>query len=171
MGFHDAGRVMNLYLLRHADAEEASKSGKDADRALSQSGRETMEIVAAAFARLAEPALIVHSPLRRARETAEFVAARLPKAKVAEAPWLVPESDPREGFEQTAAKGRSGDVLWVGHQPHLGRALGFAVTGSIDVELPMKKAAFARVSFSGSHPSPPGSLKWLVSPGVAQKIR
>ena len=160
---------MNLYLLRHADAEDASSTGKDSDRAPSARGREVMKVVGAAFARVAEPAEIFHSPLRRARETAEFVGAALSKAKLVEVPWLTPESDPRIAFDEIRA--RRGDVLWVGHQPHLGRALGYAVTGSDDAELPMRKASIARVSFSGSHPSPPGTLKWLMSPGLAQHIR
>jgi len=160
---------MNLYLLRHAEAEDASSTGKDADRALSDRGREVMKVVGAAFARVAETDEIFHSPYRRARETAELVGVALPKAKLIEVPWLAPESDPRIGFDEIRA--RRGDLLWVGHQPHLGRALGYAVTGSDEAELPMKKASIARVSFSGSHPSPPGSLKWLISPGLAQKIR
>ena len=160
---------MNLYLLRHAEAEDGSSTGKDADRALSARGRDMMKAVGAAFAVVADPAEIFHSPLRRARETAELVAAHLPKAKLAEVPWLTPESDPRTAFDEIRA--RRGDVLWVGHQPHLGRALGYAVTGSGEAEIPMKKASIARVTFSGSHPSPPGTLKWLISPGLAQKIR
>lgn len=160
---------MNLYLLRHADAEVASSTGKDADRALSAKGRDVMKVVGGAFARVAEPAEIFHSPLRRARETAELVAAHLPNAKITEVPWLTPESDPRLAFD--AIRSRRGDLLWVGHQPQLGRALGYAVTGSDEAELPMKKAAIARVSFSGTHPSPPGTLKWLISPGLAQHIR
>jgi phosphohistidine phosphatase SixA len=160
---------MNLYLLRHADAEVASSTGKDADRALSAKGRETMKVVGAAFARVAEPAEIFHSPLRRARETAEFVAAQLPGASLTEVPWLTPESDPRIAFDEIRA--RRGDLLWVGHQPHLGRTLGYAVTGTEEAEIPMKKASIARISFSGTHPSPPGTLKWIISPGLAQRIR
>jgi len=160
---------MNLYLLRHAEAQDASSTGKDADRPLTAKGREVMKIVGAAFALVADPAEILHSPLRRARETAEFVAVHLPKAKVTEVPWLTPESDPRLAFD--GIRDRRGDLLCVGHQPNLGRALGYAVTGSDDAELPMKKASIARISFSGSHPSPPGTLKWLISPGLAQHIR
>jgi phosphohistidine phosphatase len=160
---------MNLYLLRHAEAEDASSTGKDADRSLSAKGREVMKVVGAAFARVAEPAEIFHSPLRRARETAELVGAALPKARLVEVPWLTPESDPRIAFDEIRA--RRGDLLWVGHQPHLGRALGYALTGSDDADLPMKKASIARISFSGSHASAPGSLKWLISPRLAQHIR
>lgn len=159
---------MNLFLLRHADAEDVSSTGKDADRALSARGREQMEVVAKAFARVGEPNEIFHSPLRRAKETAEFVAAQIPKAKLTSVAWLVPDADPRLGFDEIRG---GGDVLWVGHQPHLGRVLGYSVTGSADAEIPMKKAAIARISFSGTHPSPPGTLKWLISPALAQRIR
>jgi len=161
---------MNLYLLRHADAEDFAASRKDFDRALSERGREVMEVVAAAFERVAEPKTIWHSPYLRAKETALFIAGKMPKAKIRESPMLVPEADPREIFVALGG-GKTGDVLLVGHQPHLGRALGLAVTGSADIEIPMHKGSIARVSFSGTRPSPPGSLKWLISPSLAQQLR
>jgi phosphohistidine phosphatase len=161
---------MNLYLLRHADAEDFAASRKDPDRSLSAHGREVMEVMAAAFERVGEPKTIWHSPYARAKETALFIALKMPKAKIRETPMLVPEADPREIFVALAG-GKGGDVLLVGHQPHLGRTLGLAVTGNADVEIPMHKGSIARVSFPGSHPSPPGSLKWLLSPSLAQHVR
>ena len=161
---------MNLYLLRHGDAEDSAKSGKDADRALSERGREVMEVVAVAFSRVAKAQAIWHSPLRRAKETAEFIAARFPKASLTATPALAPDADPRKVLVELA-RDRWEDVVLVGHMPHLGLLLGLAVTGREDVDVPIKKAAIARVSFGGSHPSPPGDLKWVMSPSLAQKIR
>ena len=161
---------MNLYLLRHADAEEAARSGKDADRALSGKGREVMEVVAAAFAKVGKAQAIWHSPLRRAKETAEFVAARFPKAVLTSTAALAPSADPRKILLELS-RDRWDDVVLVGHMPHLGLLLGLAVTGQEEVDVPMKKAAVARVSFPGSHPSPPGELKWVLSPSLAQRIR
>jgi phosphohistidine phosphatase len=129
-----------------------------------------METVAAAFEKVAELESIWHSPLVRARETAEYVAARFPKAKMSSTPVLAPDADPREAIT-AITDARPGDVVLVGHQPHLGRLFGLLVTGDAEVEIPIKKAAVARISFSGTHPSPPGSIKWLISPGLAQRIR
>lgn len=161
---------MNLYLVRHADAEDASRTGKDVDRALSPRGRETMEVVAAAFAKVGKAQAIWHSPLRRAKETAEFLAARFPKASLTSTETLAPNADPRKVLLELA-RDRWDDVALVGHMPHLGLLLGLAVTGQEDVDVPMKKATIARISFSGSsHPTPPGELKWVISPSLAQRI-
>jgi len=161
---------MNLYLLRHADAEESAKSGKDADRALSARGREVMEVVAAAFAKVGKAQAIWHSPLRRAKETAEFIAARFPKATMTVTPSLAPSADPRKALLELS-RDRWEDVVLVGHMPQLGLLLGLSLTGREEIDLPMKKTAIARISFDGSHPTPPGDLKWLISPSLAQKIR
>ncbi len=161
---------MNLYLVRHADAEDASRSGKDADRTLSVKGREVMEVVAEAFAKVGKAQAIWHSPLRRAKETAEFLTTRFPKASLVSSAALAPNADPRKILLELA-RDRWEDVVIVGHMPHLGLLLGLTVTGHEEVDVPMKKAAIARISFSGSHPSPPGELKWLLSPSLAQKIR
>lgn len=66
---------MKLYIMRHAPAEDASMTGRDADRALTPSGRERTRAVAAALAEAKEePYTILTSPLVRAVETAELVA-------------------------------------------------------------------------------------------------
>jgi phosphohistidine phosphatase len=161
---------MNLYLLRHADAEDSAKSGKDADRALSAKGREVMEVVATGFAKIGKAQAIWHSPLRRAKETAEFIAARFPKAAMTVTAALAPNADPRKILVELS-RDRWEDVVIVGHMPHLGLLLGLAVTGREEIDVPMKKSAIARISFDGSHPSPPGDLKWLISPSLAQRIK
>ncbi len=161
---------MNLYLIRHADAEDTAKSGKDADRALSARGREVMEVVAAAFSKVGKAQAIWHSPLVRAKETAEFIAARFPKAAMTVTAALAPSADPRKVLVELS-RDRWEDVVVVGHMPHLGLLLGLAVTGREEIDVPMKKSAIARISFGGSHPSPPGDLKWLMSPSLAQRIK
>jgi phosphohistidine phosphatase SixA len=129
-----------------------------------------MEVVAPAFAKVAKAQAIWHSPLRRAKETADFIAARFPKASMTASAALAPSADPRKILLELARE-RWEDVVLVGHMPHLGLLLGLAVTGKEEIDVPMKKAAIARISFGGSHPSPPGDLKWLVSPSLAQRIR
>src|SRR5579863_6425344 len=62
--------------MRHGPAEDQSTSGRDADRALTPSGRERVRGVARTLVTLEEaPLHIVTSPLVRALQTAEIVAA------------------------------------------------------------------------------------------------
>lgn len=66
---------MKLYVMRHGPAQDDSPSGRDADRALTPSGRERVGAVAKALvAEGEEPFAILSSPLLRAVETAEIVA-------------------------------------------------------------------------------------------------
>lgn len=67
---------MKLYVMRHGPAEDLSPTGRDGDRALTPEGRERTRAVARALAEGDEaPLTIVSSPLVRALQTAEIVAA------------------------------------------------------------------------------------------------
>lgn len=67
---------MKLYVMRHGSAEDEAPSGRDADRALTASGRERTRNVARALVGQNEaPLTILSSPLVRALQTAEIVAA------------------------------------------------------------------------------------------------
>lgn len=114
---------MKLYIMRHGPAEDDAASGRDADRALTGSGRERVQAVAQALAREDEaPLSIVSSPLVRALQTAEIVAAvtdlagrdgvveiRREIAPGGHAPLLVPEFF-RAGRRR---------IMLVGHEPDL----------------------------------------------------
>jgi phosphohistidine phosphatase len=69
---------MKLYLVRHGPAENASRTGRDFDRALTDEGRQRVRWVAAELGKHDEaPKRIVTSPLRRAVETAEEIVGAL----------------------------------------------------------------------------------------------
>src|SRR5215467_9906384 len=70
---------MNIYIVRHAIAEDLPRSGPgDAMRALTAEGRKKMKEAAAGFAQL-DPVIdrIFTSPLVRARQTAEIIAKEI----------------------------------------------------------------------------------------------
>ena len=69
---------MKLFVMRHGPAEDESPSGRDHDRVLSPKGRGRVHAVALALIEASErPGVIVTSPLARALQTAEIVAAAL----------------------------------------------------------------------------------------------
>ncbi|MGH2469546.1 MAG: SixA phosphatase family protein, partial [Chloroflexota bacterium] len=69
---------MKLYVMRHGPAEAQRDGLADADRALTAEGRAETVGVARGLARLgARPAVILSSPLVRARQTAEVIAQQL----------------------------------------------------------------------------------------------
>jgi phosphohistidine phosphatase len=155
---------MEIWVLRHAKAEDGGPATPDEDRELTAGGHERMRLVAAAIARL-EPKLdaILTSPLVRARQTAEPVARALSLEKeLIETDALLPAADPREILREIE-KRRLRRAMVVGHMPHLGRLLGYLLTGRPDVSIDIKKAALARVEFGGDTPKPPGTLTFLLT--------
>jgi phosphohistidine phosphatase len=155
---------MEIWILRHAKAEEGGPGTPDEKRELIAGGHETMRSVARAIARL-EPKLdaIFTSPLVRARQTAEPVARALSlEDKLIESDALVPDADPKAILREIGKRGLSRAMV-VGHMPHLGRLLGYLLTGRPDTAIEMKKAALARIEFDGDSPRPPGTLTFLLT--------
>ena len=118
---------MLLCLLRHAEAEAAAAS--DRLRRLTAKGEEQ----AASAARFAcrhglAPDLILASPVTRARQTAQAVAARLPEPRLVEAPWAACGMEPQRAIEELGGFASFATVMLVGHQPDLG-ALASALLG------------------------------------------
>jgi phosphohistidine phosphatase len=158
---------MEIWLLRHAMAEERASSGRDEDRALTPEGRSRAEAVARGLAAL-EPGIeaVVTSPYRRARQTAEPAAKALGlSARIRESEALEPGSDPERILEELAGEEAS-SILLVGHQPHLGALLGLLVGGK-GLEIPLKKAAVARVEVSGRWR---GDLRALLPARVLERL-
>jgi phosphohistidine phosphatase len=136
---------MQLHILRHAEAEDASPTGLDSDRRLTEAGRKRMKTVAAAIAKALSPRYdaILISPLVRARETATPVAEACGftrALRVTEA--LSPHASPDAVVGEVARLGVD-TVLAVGHEPHMGRLFGRLLTGGSRLEVPMKKASLA----------------------------
>jgi phosphohistidine phosphatase len=106
---------MQLYLLRHADADTPAE--KDAERALSKKGVAQAKSVAQFLAdHEIRPALVLSSPIRRAHETACVVSA-----EVCVAPWLACGFEPAVALEKISALRQHASVLLVGHEPDFGR--------------------------------------------------
>jgi len=162
---------VRLHVLRHAEAEELSPTGRDADRRLTDAGRKRMKAVARAIARM-EPEYdaILVSPLVRSRQSAEPVAEACGfRGELTESRSLLPGADPEEVLRELAHLGAE-NILLVGHQPHLGRLLGRLVSGRRDVEIPMKKAGLAELS-TGSDPMlERAELKFYLPPKLLEDL-
>ena len=156
---------MLLYFLRHGiAADREAWRGSDDDRPLTGEGVERMKREARTMADLGLSVdLIVTSPLRRARETAE-IAAKALKCRNG----LVEDERAGLAFDERNARAilndRSGmqSVMFVGHEPSMSETIG-ALLGGAGVEL--KKGALACVEIDdGSSKS--GTLLWLLPPKV-----
>jgi phosphohistidine phosphatase SixA len=119
---------MRIYLVRHGDAVPEEDAGSDRDRWLSPRGREAARILGRLLReQRIEPMTIVCSPLPRAVQTAELLAASLDYLGAISS-WrcLEPSAQPRVAAGQLA--GLPGATVVVGHEPAIS-ALGAFLLG------------------------------------------
>ena len=162
---------MLIHLLRHAEAEDVSPTGRDPDRRLTEEGRKRMRTVARAIANL-EPGYeaVLVSPFVRSRQTAEPVAEACGfKRPFTETKSLAPNADPAEVLHELARLGPASALL-VGHQPHFGLLFGLLISGRRDLEIPMKKAGLAAFEAPSDPSLGPSELKFLLPPRLLEKL-
>ncbi len=160
---------MELWLLRHAEAEDRAKSGKDEDRGLTADGLLQAKNVARGLAAL-EPhiTLILTSPYRRARQTAARASEALrPSVGIRESRVLAPGNDPEAVLSELAGAEEEA-VLLVGHAPLLGFLLGRLLTGEPRREIPLSKAGVAWISWQG--PEHRARLRAFLPPRVLERL-
>ena len=159
---------MDLYILRHGAAEPRESGLEDRDRKLTGEGkRELGAVLKAARNAKVAPDLILTSPLRRARETAELAARMLDCKRTVETRSLLPEARPDAVWKEIGAEKSARQILLAGHQPHLGKLVRFLLEAAVAVDL--KKGALVRVTTQGRLGPPRGVLKWMITPRVAKK--
>jgi phosphohistidine phosphatase len=123
---------MDLILWRHAEAEAG---GPDAERRLTEKGREQAKKVAAWLrARVKEPR-VFSSPAERAKETASAVGVRVEILHE-----LYANAAPSDLLAAIGWPDEDGAIVLAGHQPQLGELAAFLLTRSV-APWPVKKGA------------------------------
>lgn len=109
-----------LTLLRHGHAQ-ASASGGDIDRALDASGRAEVAAAAASIGAIDTPTLLLVSPARRTRETADILIASLKLQDVAiqylPELYLASTATLRRTLERQSSE--QAHICLIGHNPGL----------------------------------------------------
>jgi phosphohistidine phosphatase len=167
---------MNLYLLRHgiaAQLEELSTQN-DADRPLTGKGIKRMRREARGLRRFNIPFdAVVTSPLLRARQTADVVAAALGlESSLEELPDLAPETSVDSLlFNLTHFKNHS-HLLLVGHEPQLSDLAAFLLTLKRDAKLgvALKKGGLCNIEIDTLPPTERGTLHWLITPKQLRQL-
>jgi phosphohistidine phosphatase len=141
-------------------------------RPLTDLGKEEVEAMARVLAQLGvKPDAILTSPLVRARETAEVVAAELRVAKPAVSDELAPEGSLSGVLNDILNAGRPKQVLLSGHMPGVGRMVGYLVWAEPEAVVPFRTAAICRVDLPDDSPFPGyGDLRWLLPPRTAGRL-
>lgn len=173
---HATTQLWTCYLIRHAIAAERGPAWPDdTRRPLTPDGvRRMMRGVAGLAALDVQIEQIVTSPLVRARQTAELVAAGGHRAHggatpVVVLPELAPGTPPVEALAALAKVTRPSAVALVGHEPDLGELTAWLIGAQRPI--PFRKGAVCRIDGRG-WPAPPGAadLVWFATPKMLRRL-
>lgn len=154
---------MRLYLVQHG---EAKSEAEDAQRPLSDAGRQAVEKVARQAARAGvRPQAVLHSGKLRAQQTAEILARHLHPAPGPETvSGLAPNDDPASASE--LAQTATADTMLVGHLPHLSRLASLLLVNNADTQ-PVRFQMGGIVCLERDSPGSRWGLRWLLTPEIA----
>lgn len=161
-----------LYLIRHGLAEERGEAWPDdSKRPLTSDGISLMRKEARGLARLGVALdVVLSSPLVRARQTAELVAAGLdPKPSLVTVDSLAPDGSYAAIVSDLEKHARKTRIALVGHEPAIGE-LAARLIGSRHA-LEFKKGAVCRIDVEELPPVGPGDLRWLLTPKILRSMR
>ncbi len=159
---------MQLFLFRHGIAENGQPGGRDSDRALTPEGKKKLrEVLRLAVEGGVDPTLILTSPYRRAVETAEIAAEVLGyKGNLLRTNALIPDSSPRDVWQEVRTHKDAGQLLLASHEPLLSQCVGYFLAAP-GMAIDMKKGGLVRIDLDRFGPEPSGLLKWYLVPKLA----
>ncbi len=165
---------MILYILRHGIAEDAPADGDDGARKLTARGREKLRDSADAMRALGlKFDVILTSPLARATETAEVVAAAYandPPPQVV--PALATGVPPQEAIAALRAFAKHRRVMIVGHEPQLSAIASLLMTaapGAANINL--KKGGLIALEVPARPERGGAQLRWMLTSRQLRKLR
>jgi phosphohistidine phosphatase len=165
---------MNLYLMRHGAAQDSSNTtddpsvANDHERPLTHKGAKRLRRAGRGLRRLEIPFDgILTSPVLRARQSAEIVAAALGlESHLEEISGLAPESTVELLLFGLARYHDREHLLMVGHEPLLSQTIGSLLCSGRgqELEIALRKGSLCRIEIDELPPSSPAVLHWLLTP-------
>jgi len=160
---------MNLFFLRHGPAVECDEFdyANDAARPLTPKGKKQLRSIAAALRAMElHFNVILSSPLVRARQTAEIIAAELKLTKrLALTDELKPGGDAKKLAQKiNGLKSGPENVLLVGHEPDFSEWISLLVTGNGSAGFALKKGGLAKLEVEKLRAGKCATLAWLLTP-------
>lgn len=165
-------RPYEIYLVRHAVAAERGDAWPDdTKRPLTAEGMARMEKAARGLARMEVGFdLILSSPLVRARQTADVLAAEFdPPPPIINTDALAPGAEYADLVAALQKHARKPRVALVGHEPDIGELAARLIGSRHAIEF--KKGGVCRIDLDEIPPNGPGDLRWLMPPKFLRAIR
>jgi phosphohistidine phosphatase len=148
---------MEVYLVQHADSKSKEE---DPERPITDKGRADAQKVAARIATYVKVNAVLHSPKKRARQTAEIFASSLDSA-LKEVEGLKPLDDPRIAAHLIG--GMEESVMLVGHLPHLSALASLLIAGDETTDA----IAFRNSAVVCIAKEEKWRIKWILTPEIA----
>lgn len=161
-----------LYLVRHGLAEERGDAWPDdTKRPLTDEGISRMRKGARGLARLGlSVEVVLTSPLVRARQTAEILAAALdPRPSLVNIDSLAPDGTYAAVIADLEKHGRKARLALVGHEPMIGEFAARILGSRHPIEF--KKGAVCRIDIDDLPPAGPGDLRWMLTPKILRALK
>ncbi len=157
---------MNIYLIRHGEAEETSEGKPHEERSLTLNGVETIKSSIEVWEKFINNFdIILTSPLKRAKQTAIIINSVFkPSFEVVEEICLL-NGGLTEDLLSIARTLSLDDIAMVGHQPDLGNHIA-SMVGSNDKNLRIPPAVIAKISFKDKPVIGNGVLEFLLPPVI-----
>ena len=164
---------MKLFLVRHGIAASHGMAGMtDDERPLTEEGISKLNLSVPGFRSLGcIPEVILTSPLLRARQTAEILAAALDARESLKicAP-LAPSGRRERVYEEIRRHSGCQSLMLVGHQPSLGEIAAEIAWGTPQNYIEIKKGGACALEVEITRGTPRGALLWLLTPSVLRSI-
>ncbi len=160
-------------VVRHGKAADTAPSGRDADRALTEPGIEEMERIAAGLAAFVPSlGLVLTSPFRRARQTADIVARALNDLPVQEEPALASGTTPEAMMAALVdcCESSSGGIAMVGHEPDLGHFVSHALAASARSFHQFRKGGACLLELPAMPRAGTATLDWALDPAQSRAL-
>ena len=166
---------MNLLVVRHAIAENAADYARlhadDVGRPLTPEGKKKMKQAAQGLrSLLPELDLLASSPLTRAVQTAEIVAAAYRIESVV-VPVLAPGQLVADLAGWLERQRQHGTVAIVGHEPGLSRAVSWFLAGGERSFIELKKGAACLLEFADEVQAGTATLLWAATPSQLRELK
>jgi phosphohistidine phosphatase len=154
---------MEIYLMQHGDAYSEDQ---DPERSLTPNGEEQIRSSGKALKKLGvDVDLIVSSPKKRARQTAEIVAGELgySEERIEVTETLEPLAPSDDLIAYLRRFGDRRKMLLAGHLPSLGKIASGLVSEKGDVSVHFEMGGVCRIDVEAL-PTHAGDLRWVLPP-------
>jgi phosphohistidine phosphatase len=158
---------MKLFFLRHGKAHPRSPQWRpDSKRPLTREGENDMFEVARGIKALdVSFDVILTSPYVRALRTAEILGEVYESEKLFETANLTPDAPAKDIIDEINENfSAAGEIVLVGHEPHMSGLISTLLTGESGAIVELKKAGFCKLTIEKLILGKCACMNWLLTP-------